>query len=255
MRIFVISLIRDAGRRAHATSQFDHAGLPFEFFDGITFEKAIKRQLFDDIDENEFLLNSGRTPTPGEVGCFAAHRELWALAARLGEPLMIMEDDFQLADNFAEAVAFADQVINRVGFLRLQRSSRAKRRRIVSNGTLTLSVYTKPPHCMMCYCISPTVARKFLQDTRVLDAPVDVYVKKYWEHGQPLYALTPYPVTQSPLIVETTIKGRTKQRKPWRVSAHRFLRKCRWQQQRLTFNFQTRLKPQFVVRAEGSTRS
>jgi len=96
---------------------------------------------------------------------------------------------------------------------------------------------------MMCYCISPRVARSFVDDTRVLDAPVDVYVKKYWEHGQPLYALTPYPVSPSPLHDQPTIEGRKKYGKTIGVTVQRFLRKCGWQLRRMAFNLRERWSP------------
>ena len=240
MRTVVINLPRHAERRALAASKLEAAGVPFEFVNGITYDEAIERNIFEGFDEHEFLLNTGRKMAPGEVGCFAAHRELWALSARLDEPLMIMEDDFELEDSFADAVAYADEVIDRVGFLRLQWSSRAKRRPISSRGDLTLSIYTKPPHCTMCYCISPTVARRFIEDTRIMDAPVDVYLKKYWEHKQPIFALVPYPVRQAPVAAQTTIGGRVKERKPPGVAIHRLLRKVSWLLQRTVFNLRAR---------------
>lgn len=240
MRVFVISLRWQADRRARARAQLDAAGIAFSFFDGLTAEVAMQRGVFERIDVSEFLLNTGRREVPGEIGCFASHRELWKLAARLDEPIMIMEDDFALDARFADAVAYAHDVIDSVGYLRLQQSSKARRRRIASRGGFDLSIYTKPPHCMMCYCISPRVARRFVEQTRVFDAPVDVFVKRYWDHGQPLYAITPYPVSASLLHAETTIAGRIRHPKPPGVALRRFLRKCKWAVKRVLFNLAAR---------------
>lgn len=241
MRVFVISLRGESQRRARARAQLDAAGIAFEFFDGLTGDAAIGRGTFERIDSREFLLNTGRREAAGEIGCFASHRELWKAAARLGEPIMIMEDDFALDARFPEAVAYASDVIGSVGFLRLQQSSRARRRKIASRGAFDLSIYIKPPHCTMCYCISPGVARRFIARTRVFDAPVDVFVKRYWDHGQPLFAITPYPVSASPLSAESTIAGRIRERKMPVVALRRFLRKCRWFVMRLIFNAQSRI--------------
>lgn len=252
MRVFVINMRKDTERRAAAEAKLDAAGVGFEFFEGISGEEALERGIFEGLNEREFLLNTGREVAPGEIGCFASHRELWALSAKLGEPLMIMEDDFELSDSFAAAVSCAGDLIEDVGYLRLQWSSNARRRRIAELGRLELSVYTKPPHCMMCYCISPWVARRFVEDTRVLDAPVDVYVKKYWEHGQPLYALTPYPVSASSLHDAPTIEGRKKNGKPIGITVQRFLRKCGWNLRRLVFNLRERWSQQAEQSAASS---
>lgn len=251
MRVFVISLEGHSQRRDRARAELDAAGVPFEFFDGLTADAAIERGTFERIDVDEFLINTGRRETPGEIGCFASHRELWKVAARLGEPIMIMEDDFALDAHFVDAVAYARDVIDSVGYLRLQRSSRARRRKIASRGPLDLSIYTKPPHCMMCYCLSPRVARRFVEHTRIFDAPVDVFVKRYWDHGQPLYAITPYPVSASPLHDQTTITGRSRQQKPPRVALRRFLRKRLWAAKRLVFNLVERLVPYTPIPKTG----
>jgi len=243
MRVYVINMREAVERRAAAERKLDEAGIAFEFFDGISGEQAIAHRLFDGFADNEFLLNTGRKAAPGEIGCFASHRALWAQAAVLNEPIMIMEDDFDLLDSFPKAVRVAEQVINEVGYLRLQVNSNAKRREIARRGEFSLSIYTKAPHCMMCYCISPEVARQFIEDTRVMDAPVDVFIKKYWEHGQPLYALTPYPVAPSILSTATTITGRQKKRKPLKLAIQRLVRKCGWHLQRSHFNFRQRWSP------------
>lgn len=251
MPVFVISLRADVRRRARARAELDAAGIAFSFFDGLTAEAAVERRVFERVDTSEFLLNTGRRETPGEIGCFASHRELWRLASTLGEPVMIMEDDFALDVRFADAVAYARDVIDSVGYLRLQQSSRARRRTIDSRGGFDLSIYTKAPHCTMCYCISPRVARCFLERTRVFDAPVDIFVRNFWDHGQPIFSITPYPVSASPLSAESTIAGRIKKRKAPRVALHRFLRKGRWAIKRVVFNLQTRFAATAAVEPSG----
>ena len=243
MRIYVINMREAVERREAARRKLAEAGLAFEFFDAISGEEAIAHRLFDGFAENEFLLNTGRRAVAGEIGCFASHRALWARSAALGEPLMIMEDDFDLMDSFPAAVGVAKTVIRDVGYLRLQFSSNARRRELARYGNFRLSVYTKAPHCTMCYCISPEVARQFVGNTNVMDAPVDVFIKKYWEHGRPLYALTPYPVAASILSTETTVAGREKAHKPLKLAVQRLLRKCGWHLRRSRFNLRQRWFP------------
>jgi len=69
--------------------------------------------------------------------------------------------------------------------------------------------------------------------TRVACEPVDVFIKKFWEHGQPIYGLTPYTVTESRLSRKTCIPDRDKACKDLKVRSARFLRKCSWEVQRV----------------------
>ncbi|MEO1247316.1 MAG: hypothetical protein AAFX56_16645 [Pseudomonadota bacterium] len=82
-----------------------------------------------------------------------------------------------------------------------------------------------------------------MEATRKIDAPVDVFTKKFWEHRQPMYALAPYTVAPSVLSVDTTIVGRNKSRKAWPVAARRFMRKAGWYWQRWIFNLRMRVRP------------
>ena len=234
--IVVISLPGATRRRANVEEQFSAAGLPFRYFDALTGEQAMERELFESVDEEDFVLNCGRRVVPGEIGCFASHRALWEDCMATGRSMLIMEDDFSLRDNFPAAVAAAGALIERAGFIRLQTDLRARKKPVVEAGEFTLARFTKPPHGLMCYAISPAVAGEFVAQTTVLDAPVDVFVKKYWEHGQQLYALLPYSVGESRLHQSTSIDGRRRHAKPFDVAARRFLRRARWQLRRSWWN-------------------
>ncbi len=243
MRLFVINLPGDADRRANAAKQLDAAGVGFQFFEAIRGGDVSRRCPFDGCDEQEFLVNTGRHVSSAEIGCFASHRALWKQAASLDEPIVVMEDDFALRENFAAAVRDAARIIDRAGFLRLQKDLRAHKRVLAARNGFVVCRYTKAPHGSMCYCISPAVARRFLSLTKTMDAPVDVFIKKFWEHGQPLYALTPYPVVSSLQSTESTIGRPSKRKKPFPVAARRLLRKTGWQFRRLRFNLRRRVRP------------
>lgn len=257
MRVFVISLPDADKRRGNAQRQFDEIGVPFEFFDAVRGQEAIRDRKFEGFDEASFLLNTGRRAAVDEIGCFASHRELWKRCVELGEPIMIMEDDFDLLPRFASAFRCANELILQAGFLRLQTSIRSRKVLIASRGEFRLERYKKTPHGLMCYCLSPTVAERFVEATRMMDAPVDVFTKKFWEHGQPMYALTPYTVAPSVLSVDTTIVGRRKSRKSWSVAGRRLARKAGWYWHRWLFNLRQRFDPKkrFVAAADAGAPS
>ncbi len=158
---------------------------------------------------------------------------MWQKCVEFGEPLMIMEDDFQLLPGFACAVEQVAKNISERGFIRLQSETRAKKQRVAARGDYTLWRYTKVPHSSMCNSMTPEVARNLVEQTRVVREPVDVFIKKFWEHGQTIYGLTPYTVTESSLSQKTCILHREKVPKGFGCSTKRFLRKCGWEIERI----------------------
>jgi glycosyl transferase family 25 len=235
VKIFVISLAHETGRRAQASRQFAERRLDFEFFDAISKHDLEPLRPFEACHENDWVLNTGREMTPGEVACFASHRALWQRCVELDEPILIMEDDFRLLDGFRRALAYLQEQLPERGFIRLQTETRAKSRVVKQERGFKLRRYTKAPHSMMCYAITPAGARKLLDGSVSIDAPVDYYVKRFWVHGLPLYGVSPYTVTESQLSSVTGIRGRRKSRKSLAVrirrTAHRlaeFLRRHRY---------------------------
>jgi glycosyl transferase family 25 len=233
MKIFVISLPDAEARRERAAKQLGELGLDFEFFDAMRGEQVIAEGYFEHCDEEEWLLNTGHPMSLGEVGCFASHRSMWQKCVGLGEPLMIMEDDFQLLPGFVGAVEQVAENIDNFGFIRLQSETRARKQRVAGFGDYTLWRYTKMPHSTMCYSLASAVAQNLIEQTRAIYEPVDVFIKKFWVHGQPIYGLTPYTVTESTLSQQTYIQHREKVPKGLARSTRRFLRKCGWEFERI----------------------
>ncbi len=239
MKIFVISLTSSHARRDSAAVQLRRFSLEFEFFPAISGKSALEN-CFDGYDEERFLRNTGRTACAGEIGCYASHLAVWRRCIEMDEPVVIMEDDFRLLEEFPESLRQLGRNIDRYGYIRLQTESRARKHREKKCGKFVLWRYTKVPHGAMCYGISPSVAAAFVEQSNILTAPIDVQVKKFWDHGQPMYGLTPYVVTESDLSWNTSIKGRQKQKKPLRMQLLRMVTKCDWYCRRLHFNLSQR---------------
>ena len=210
MRIFVISLMSATCRRQNARRQMDALGIDFEFFDAFPASELDTLKPFQACHESEWVLNTGREVTPGEIACFASHRAMWQRCVELDEPIVIMEDDFFLKDGFKDALPQLASNVAELGFIRLQDETRARAKFLRRSGRFTLSRYLKAPHSMMCYGLSPQAAERLIEGSGCVDAPVDVYVKRFWVHGQPLFGLSPYTVTESELSSDTAIKGRVK---------------------------------------------
>ncbi len=235
MRVFVISLLRCELRRAHVDNQMRMQGVPYQFFDAVDGKSGF-RVGFDGYDRTQFILRTGRDARPGEIGCFASHRELWKDCVASNEPFVILEDDLDLAPNFGAALAAAERLISRFGFIRLQIEHRGKSLKLTDVDEFALHFYTKVPHGAGGYCISPDVAKPFLETTNTLSMPVDVFIKTAWEHKQPIFGLLPYTVGASWLASQSTIGSRPKAKKSLPERSARFAQKFRFVTRRSRFN-------------------
>ncbi|MEM7279992.1 MAG: glycosyltransferase family 25 protein, partial [Pseudomonadota bacterium] len=209
IRIVVINLKRSTRRRAACQSKLAEHGLQAEYFEACDAASP-DQSWFEQQDPEAFLVNTGRHATAGELACFASHKALWQRCVRERTPILIMEDDFKLSQAFPAAVSSAAQLVDEYGFIRLQSETRARSRTIRSMGDFQLRLYSKVPHSMMCYALSPNAAAGLLAHCDTFSAPVDVFVKQFWLHRQAIYGLKPYTVTESSLSSESRIGHREK---------------------------------------------
>lgn len=235
MKIFVITLTDSVARQQHAAGQLQAAALAFSFFPAVSGVEAMRSPEYR-VSERDFLLSTGRKVTPGEVGCFASHKLLWKLCVQLDEPILVMEDDFKLSADFPGAVQELENQVGEFGFIRLQSERRARKRRVRMLGRFTLWRYTKAPNSAMCYGLSPIAARKLLAHADTIGAPVDVYMKRAWRHGQRMYGITPYTVSESVLSEQSHITGRAKARKSLAMRLSRTFARTREWLARVRFN-------------------
>jgi GR25 family glycosyltransferase involved in LPS biosynthesis len=104
----------------------------------------------------------------------------------------------------------------------------------VQDGDLTLYYLADPPTGMVGYAISPASAAKLVAASEALDAPVDRFMQRTWEHGVPLFGIEPPLVGIAPLASASTIGARTRTRNPAvvllrvLVSAHAKIRRWRF---------------------------
>ena len=217
MNIFVISLPTVEVRRLHASEQMAKYGVAFEFFDAVDGTPG-HADWFAGIDHRLFQLNTRRhDPTPGEIGCYASHISLWKWAISRDQPIVILEDDFQLEPGFAEIIDDLEPLVNEFGFLRLQsmHGPRALLKRlrpaayeVLRRNGLSVHYLSDPPLYALAYAISPKAARTLTRASSTLFAPVDKFLQHTWVHETPIYALSPALVTMSPQAAHSTIGGR-----------------------------------------------
>ena len=217
MKIFVISLRTAEVRRAEAIEQMAKYGVQFKFFDAIE-GAAGHSDWFSGIDHRLFAINTRRhDPTPGEIGCYASHVSLWKWAVDHDQPVIILEDDFQLEPDFPKVIDNLKPLVDQFGFIRLQsmHGPRALLKRlrpaaweVLRRDGLSVHYLSDPPLYALAYAISPEAARTLTRASATLFAPVDKFIQQTWIHETPIYALNPAVVSMSPQAEHSTIGGR-----------------------------------------------
>ena len=255
MRIVVINLEESTERRASICLQLTQLDLAFALFEAVDASRGFSS--FAAYDERKYLANTGRRASPEEAACFASHVCLWKRCVASGEPMVILEDDAEVLPCFLAALAEIETLIQVYGFIRLQEHgpSRHIRTALVEKaGAFNLHYFASCPFGAMAYAITPRVAAAFIERSSVLGAPVDVFIKKFWEHGQPLFGLSPGPIKNSALSSRSTIKHREKGRTTPSVRFSRIGNKAKGIVGRTLFNLAYRASVMSRCNGRNQTR-
>jgi glycosyl transferase family 25 len=216
MRIIVISLPGATDRRRSAAEQLTALGLDFEFFDAFDASTRIPSH-FAEFDDRAYRLNCQRDPLPGEIGCYASHLSLWKHCAQTGEPVLILEDDFEALSGFVEAISVIENLLLEHDFIRLEPFNRlraaGKRIRSVGQelsafGRFTLHYLSDVPTQLTAYALSPSGGARLAKASERLVAPADKFVQRTWDHGVPIFALSPAIARTGPHSRRSTIGDR-----------------------------------------------
>jgi len=214
VRIFIISLKTATARRAAVSEQLAALGLSYQFFDAVPGRDALDH--FRAVDPKLYRLNTRREPMANEMACYASHRSLWKLSVELNEPIVILEDDCCFHPNFPSAIRATSKLIDQFGFIRLQSHERARKKptgptayKVLEVKGYGLSYVSDVPLCLVAYAISPTAAARLVRSSATLTAPVDKFMQRTWEHGTPIFALSPASVATSVLGDASTIGSRS----------------------------------------------
>jgi glycosyl transferase family 25 len=236
MDVHVISLVASTQRRACVTREFARVGVPFSFFAAVRGDDG--RRCFGGVDERGFLLRTGREPASGEIGCFASHRCLWQSCVERNTPIVVMEDDAQLEPALPAALAATSALIDRFGFLRLadEGPRSCAKTPIHAHDGWVVYYCIRYPYGSLGYAVAPRVAAALLEASRVLASPLDLFIKQFWAHGQPLFALCPYSVSGSVHRYHSTIEYRGHRKPGWDLRLLRVAQKTRDTLQRALFN-------------------
>ena len=141
-------------------------------------------------------------PAPGRwrVGCYLSHlRLLEHIASHETGWVCVLEDDLIFDDDFHDVVDAGASLPSQGGVIKLDgplgrgtqiciELSPLGRRRLV--------VPLKPQLSAGGYLVHAGVAEKLVARLSVISQPFDHVHYRYWRHGVPVYAVSPYPVRQ-----------------------------------------------------------
>lgn len=211
-RYYIISLKDSTERRRKSADKLSRLGVHFEFLDAVDGRKG-DHPLLARFNKSKFLSRHGRPSVPGEAGCYASHYLLWQKCVELNRPIVILEDDFELAENAREAFEVAAHLADDFGYIRLESTRRKPSITRWRQGGYKLVRFMKTPQCMTCYQLSPDAARALIRASDEFVYPVDVFVRNQHLHGVPIYGLTPPPIKRAAKDEDDSIIGDRHQEK------------------------------------------
>jgi glycosyl transferase family 25 len=118
MKIRVISLATSIARREKISRGLSSLGLEFTFFDAVNGLTANIKGY----DNAQRMWEKGHELTKGEQGG-ASHRSRWNECSRLGEPLLIMEDDVEFSDEIKSVFIELEGISPAFEYIRLGRGT------------------------------------------------------------------------------------------------------------------------------------
>ncbi len=200
--IRIISLASRSDRRRQIADQFDRLGVSgYSFLDAVNGKQQPDHPLFAHYDPvaRARVKGRGRDLKPSQLGCFASHYLLWQECAESGQPLIVVEDDAILKDNFPEMLAHSEALLQAWPFIWLHEYDRAGPDPVMQVGQIgpfALNRKLKKHSCSVAYLLSPTGAAALLKHSETWIYPLDDTMFRFYEHGVENIVLQPACVAQ-----------------------------------------------------------
>lgn len=234
-KVFLISLRESVSRRLQATNLLNNYHIDHEVY-------VVDRLAADEV--NKIYPNRSRLKTikyksyeltNAEVGCFNSHIELWEKCLEINEPIIILEDNFEIvANDFKQIINSIEKHIDEFGIIKLGRTFD---RKVLSKTPLSTNYnivsYSKGSGGTIGYAITPKVAKVFFDKTAGFFEPVDDFIETEWRHNCVVYGIDPPIIKRSQ--VASVIGARKIKNKSLKITKelYRFYKQVR----QIIFNF------------------
>lgn len=203
--IFIINMKTSVDRKTFIQHQFDSlmqhhpaVHIDYQFFEAINGKENPDFPLFKKHNAKKRFERKGSVSTLGQLGCFASHYLLWEKCVALNAPIIVLEDDAILHQNFLSAYQFLCQGANQFEFLWLSPPSPAKRNQpekpiyAIPNSDNYVAQFYGQWSNTTGYYLTPKAAKKFLAQSQEWIFDVDITMERYWENDVSYLALKPF---------------------------------------------------------------
>jgi len=195
MPCYVINLARERQRWLEMRERCERVGVAATRFEATAGDSSGAAGLAGAYDRALNAAQFHRPLTAGEIGCYLSHRRVWrALLASRARCCVVLEDDMELADDFAALLgqlAALDGDWDMIKLIGRDRESPCSRRRLGA-GERELVRYRRVPSFTGAYAISRAGAEKLLR-RRAFGRPIDVDLRHWWEAELRILGVLPYP--------------------------------------------------------------
>lgn len=194
-RIVVVSLKGAEARREAFQAATAPAAPPWAYFDAC-------ESLHPDLAyrEEDAIVAKGRPLTPGEIGCYSSHYELWRqLAAGRDDQYVVLEDDVIVDWDYLAALVRIDHAAAGHDYIRLYYKKPAPMRMLERDfGARTRWLTEVGGFCFgtQGYLITRKAAATFVERFRTVRRPVDDEMDRSWSHGVRNLAVFPFPIME-----------------------------------------------------------
>lgn len=182
VKVLVLTLRQSTDRQARIKNALDDASIEFEFFWGVDGRRD-KDPSLSLYDESKRMRTKGQPMTPGQLGCFASHYNIWKRCIDENKKLVVLEDDVVFdAEAIGSFLKTIPSLPSHVECLRLfdNKTRNHKEFKVADIGPFSILRYTKGPMSTMGYFLTPEAAGKFLASANPVFLPVDIYMDRYW---------------------------------------------------------------------------
>lgn len=217
--IFIVNLAESSERRESITKQFNSlqyqyknlVDIDYSFFSAINGKAEPDFPLFSKYNRQKRFLIKGNTMSLGQLGCFASHYLLWQKCLELNHPIIVLEDDISILDNFIDVYQFCLSQENNFEFFWLGYPSKIKHSEknkiIYLNHSKNFSIrqYYKGWENTNGYYITPQAAHKLISYCSEWVYNVDISMDRYWENKLQYLAIYPPCIQLNTLSQDSTI--------------------------------------------------
>ena len=227
MRIIVINLDRDTGRRARIERRLAALGLPWERLSAVDGLRLEPRH--EGLIDRAAHVARGLEFSPGAIGCWLSHREAQRMVAEGAGPMaLILEDDIAIADDLPDVLERIEREgAGRFDVIRLHRYKMHRKFVPVHRiGAAALGFVRPVDSGAQAYVITRQAAGRLIASIPRMVQLADHALYEHWTHGLVVCSIDP-PVVRHDDHGRSSIGARPLVRQEQGIASFR-LRPVQW---------------------------